>query len=110
MDKPTKKLEVFKKSDSENENTQEIVTVEKDSDISEDENDNIQTRIRALTNSSKFSIPMRETLASLMKSSNSSKREKDDSGRAKILSAPINTMGGDEMKMKDVVYDSKPEI
>ena len=50
---------MFEKTNFEIEEQQEIVPVETDSDISEDKNDDIQSRIRALPKSSKFSIPMK---------------------------------------------------
>ena len=45
--------------------------------------------IKALPNSSKFSIPMREKIGSLMKIRNSLKITQDELGRAKVLGVPI---------------------
>ena len=61
MDKSTTKLEgVFGKTSSENEKQQKIVAFEIDSDNSDYENGDIQSHIRALPNSSNFSIPMKK--------------------------------------------------
>ena len=64
---------------------------------------NINTNIRALPSSSKFSIPMMETLASLMKSHNPLKLTQDELGRANTLGIPILTLGDDDTKIKDIV-------
>ena len=70
VNKSTKKLgEIIKKSNSENENIQEIVPVEIESEI-----ENIQTNSRVLPDSSISSDLMTKTLGSLMSSSNSLKR------------------------------------
>ena len=64
VNQSTKNLgEVTKESNSENENNPEIVPVEIES-----EDENIQTNIRALPNSKKFSTLMTETLGALMNS------------------------------------------
>ena len=111
MDKSNKQLgETFLKPDSELENTQEIVLVVFGADNSEDENDNIQTRIGAPPKNSKFSIPMRETLASLMKSRNFVKMEQGYSGPAITLGAPIIALGGNKIKTKDIVCILSPEL
>ena len=69
LKKSTKKIsEVIKESNSENENNQEIVPVEVES-----EDENIQTNLRALPNSSMFSEQMKKTLGRLMSSANSLK-------------------------------------
>ena len=60
----TKTLEVFTKTDSENENHQELVPVESDSDVSDKKNDNI----KPLPNIPTPSDAMRETMGSLLKS------------------------------------------
>ena len=67
----TKKLgDDFKKPISENENIQKVVPIKIDSD---DEDENIKANIRALPNSNKFSIPMKEMFGALMNSRNSLK-------------------------------------
>ena len=102
----TKKIrKVIKKSNSEKENNQEIVPVEIES-----EDENIQTILRALPNSNKFSTLMTETLGALMNSKNSLKLIPDDFGRASILGVPINTLGDDRIQINDNVYDLTPEI
>ena len=106
VNESTKKLgEVIKESNSENENNQEIVPVEIES-----EDENIQTSIRTLPNSSKFSTNMMETLGAVMSSKNFLKLIQDKSGKASILGVPINTLGGDRIRIKDIIYDLTPEI
>ena len=105
LDETTKKLgEVIKGSNSENENNQEIVPV----DI-ESEDENIQTNLRALPNSSLFSDQMSKTLGRLMSSANSLRITPSTSG-AKILGVTINTLGGDRIQIKHNIYDLTPEI
>ena len=105
LKKSTKKIsEVIKESNSENENNQEIVPVEIES-----EDENIQTNLRALPNSSMFSDQMKKTLGRLMFSANSLKINITPSG-ATILGVPINTLGGDTIRIKGNDYDSTPEI
>ena len=105
LDETTKKLgDVIKESNSENENNQEIVTVEIESD-----DENIQTNLRALPNSSMFSDQMTKTLGRLMSSANSLKINSTPSG-ATILGVPIDTLGGDRIQLKDNIYDLTPEI
>ena len=103
----TKNLEVFQKQDSENENQQEIVPVEIHSDNSEDE---IRPNIRALPSFAKSGDLMRETLVSLMRSHNSLKIEQDDSGKATFLGVPLNTLGGDKMRINENEIEITPEI
>ena len=104
INKSTKKIKnVIKGSNSENENNQEIVPVEIES-----EDENIQTNLRALPNSSMFSDQMSKTLGRLMSSLNSLKI-KPSSG-ATILGVPINTLGGDRIQIKDNIYNLTPEI
>ena len=101
----TKKLgEVNKKSNSENENNQEIVPVEIES-----EDENLQTDKRALPNSSIFSDLMTKSLGRLMSSSNSLKKNFGPSG-ATILGVPIYTLGEDKLRIRNIVYDLTPEI
>ena len=89
VNKSSKKVgDILKESKSENEKNQEIVPV----DI-ESEDENIQTNLRALPNSSMFSDQMTKTLGRLMSSSNSLKIKSSPSG-ATILGVPINTLGG----------------
>ena len=105
LKKSTKKIsEVIKESNSENENNQEIVPVEVES-----EDENIQTNLRALPNSSMFSEQMKKTLGRLMSSANSLKINTTRSG-ATILGVPINILGGDRMQIKNIIYDLTPEI
>ena len=54
-DSHEKVTEVLKESDSEIENQQEVVSVETNTDDSEDENDNYQSHIRTLPSNSNFS-------------------------------------------------------
>ena len=103
--KSTKKVgAILRESNSENENFQEIVPVEIES-----EDENIQTNLRALPNSSMFSDQMTKTLGRLMSSSNSLKIKSTPSG-ATILGVPIYALGGDRLQIKDNVYDLTPEI
>ena len=101
----TKKIsKVIKESNSENENIHEIVPVEIES-----EDENIQTNLRALPNSSMFSDQMTKTLGRLMSSANSLKIIASPSCPT-ILGVPIFTLGGDRIQIKDNVYDLTPEI
>ena len=103
--KSTKKVgDILKETNSENENNQEIVPVEIESD-----DENIQTNLRALPNSSMFSDQMTKTLGRLMSSANSLKIIATPSGPT-ILGVPIFTLGGDRIQIKDNVYDLTPEI
>ena len=105
LKKSTKKIsEVIKETNSENDNNQEIIPVEKES-----EDENIQTNLRALPNSSIFSDQMTKTLGRLMSSLNSLKITASSSGPT-ILGVPIYTLGGDRIQIKDNVYDLTPEI
>ena len=106
LKKSTKKIsEVIKESNSENENNQEVVPVE-----TELEDENIQTNLRALPNSSMFSDQMKKTLGRLMSSANSLKTDTTPSGAATILGVPLNVLGGDRIQIKDNIYDLTPEI
>ena len=105
VNKSTKKIsEVIKESNSENDNNQEMIPFEKES-----EDENIQTNLRALPNSSIFSDQMTKTLGRLMSSLNSLKIKASPSGPS-ILGVPIYTLGGDRIQIKDNVYDLTPEI
>ena len=105
LKKSTKKIgEVIKETNYENENNQEIIPVEKES-----EDENIQTNLRDLPNSSMFSDKMTKTLGRLMSSLNSLKITASSSGPT-ILGVPIYTLGGDRIQIKDNVYDLTPEI
>ena len=105
VNKSTKKVgDILKESNSENENNQEIVPVEIES-----EDENFQTNLRALPNSSMFSDQMTKILGRLMSSANSLKIKSTPSG-ATILGVPINTLGGDRIQIKDNIYDLTPEI
>ena len=105
LDETTKKLgDVIKKTNSENENNQEIVPVEIES-----EDENIQSNLRALPNSSMFSDQMTKTLGRLMSSANSLKIISTPSG-ASILGVPIITLGGDKLRIRGNDYELTPEI
>ena len=104
LEESTKKVsEVIKESNPEIENNQEIVPVEIES-----ADENIQTNLRALPNSSIFSDSMAKTLGRLRSSLNSLKIQPSTSG-AKFLGVPIYTLGGDRMKTHDNVYELTPE-
>ena len=99
----TKKLgEVIKESNSENEDTQEIVPVEIKSQ-------DIQTNLRALPNSSIFKDLLTKTLGLLMSSSNSLRIKATPSGPTN-LGVPIYTLGGDKLRMRDNDHELTPEI
>ena len=105
VNKYTKKIgENIKESISEIVKNQEIVPVEIES-----EDENIQTNLRALPNSSISSDQMTKTLGRLMSSANSLKIKSTPSG-ATILGVPINTLGGDRIQIKGNIYDLTPEI
>ena len=105
VNKYTEKIsKVIKEPNSENANNQEIVPVEIES-----EDENIQTNLRALPNSSIFSDQIAKTLGGLMFSLTSLKIKPSPSG-ATILGVPINTLGGDRIQIKDNIYDLTPEI
>ena len=105
VNKSTKQIgEVIKESKSENENKREIVPVEIES-----EDENIQTNLGALPNSSMFSDQKTKTLGRLMSSSNSLKIKSSPSG-ATILGVPIMTLGGDRIQKKDNFFYFTPEI
>ena len=104
----TKKLDEVnkstKESNFENAKNQEIVPVEIES-----EDENIQTNLRALPNSSMFSNQMKKTLGRLMSSAISLKRDTTPSG-ATILGVPIITLGGDKLRIEGHDYELTPEI
>ena len=77
--------DTIKQSNSENENTQEIVLIEID---------NFQTNIKSLTNSSNYSKSMREMLGSLKSSRKPLKNTQDDFGQATVLGVPFQRSGG----------------
>ena len=98
VNKSTKKIsEVITESNTENDNNQEMIPFEKES-----EDENIQTNLRALPNSSIFSDQMTKTLGRLMSSLNSLKITASPSGPT-ILGVPIYTLGGDRIQIKDIV-------
>ena len=68
---PENSEEKIERTDSENENHQELVPIEIDSDNSEYENDNTKPHIGAFLNSSKFSKLKTENLGTLLRSHNS---------------------------------------
>ena len=103
VNQSTKKLgENIKESNSENENNQEIVPVE-----NELEDENIQTNLRALPNSSIFSELLTKTLGSLLSSSNSLKIKPSPSVPT-ILGVPIYTLGSEKLRIRDNVFDLTP--
>ena len=105
VNESTKKMgDVIKESNSKNENNQEIVPV-----AHETEDENIQTNLRALPNSSMFSDQMTKTLGRLMSSLNSLKITASPSGPTN-LGVPIFTLGGDRMQIKEKISDLTPEI
>ena len=92
---------ITKKLDTINESTQKISDVIKES--------NSKIDIKALPNSSKFSIAMRQMIGSLMNSRNSLKITEDESGRANILGVPIQISEGDTIKINENIYELTPE-
>ena len=97
----TKKLEEI------NESTQKVGDIIKESNS---ENNNIQTNLKSLPNSSNFSISMRQMLGSLMNSHNSLKIIQDEFRQAKILGVAIQISGADTIKINEKIYVSTPEI
>ena len=93
---------ITKKLDNINSNTQKISEVIKES--------NSEKIIKALPNSSQFSVSMREMLGSLMNSKNSLKITQDESGKANILGVPIQISGADTMKINENIYELTPEV
>ena len=72
--------------------------------------DDIKCKIKALLNSSKFSISMREMIGSLQNTRSSLKITQDESVRANILDVPIQISEADTIKLKENIYDLTPEI
>ena len=93
---------ITKKLDNINKSTQKISDVIKES--------NSEKIIKALPNSSQFSVSMREMLGSLMNSKNSLKITQDESGKANILGVPIQISGADTMKINENIYELTPEV
>ena len=77
--------------------------MEIDSDNSEGDN------VRALPNSSIFSELMTKTLGSLMSSSKSLKIKSSPSGPT-VLGVPMNTLGGDKLRIRENEYKLTPDI
>ena len=71
---------------------------------------NSEKLIKALPNSSQFSVSMRQMLGSLMNSKNSLKITQDELGRANILGVPIQISGADTIKIDENIYELTPEI
>ena len=111
LDESTNKLsEVISPSKSKNENNQEIVPVEIVSADFEDENIDKKIGIKALPDSFKFSILMKNTIGNLMSSKNSLKIDQDErTGGALVNGVPILILGGDSWKIGDNVYKRTPE-
>ena len=98
INKTTKNIsDVIKKSNSENENHQEIIPVEIES-----QDETIQTNLGPIPNSSIFSDLLSKTLGRLMSSLNSLEMKPFPSG-ATILGVPIHTLGGDKLRIRDIV-------
>ena len=97
----TKKSRIFRKSDFETEKQQKIVPVEIDS---ADGND-FKQNIGVFSNICKSSDLLREPFGSIKRSNKSLGTDEDDTGRAKILRVFICTLGGDELKIDEDVYD-----
>ena len=93
---------ISKKLDTINESTKELGDVIKES--------NSEKIIKALSNSSQFSISMRQMLGSLLNSKNSLKITQDESGRANILGVPIQISGVDTIKVNENIYELTPEV
>ena len=94
---------ITKRLNKVNESTQKLGDVIRDS--------NSEKLEKALTNSSKFSISMRQMIGSLLNSENSLKTTQDgESGRAKILGKPIQISGADTIKIYENIYELTPEI
>ena len=85
----------------------ETVPVEVESDNSD--GDNTNPNITALPNSSILSDLMTKTLGRLMSSATSLKIKSSPSG-ASIPRVPLNTLGGDKLRISDNNYESTPEI
>ena len=96
--------DLMKKSNSENENNQEIVPVE-----IQLEDGNIQTKLRALPNSSVSSDSMIKPIDSLMSSFNSVKTKPSPSCLT-ILGDPIYTLGCNKLRIRDNDYELTPEV
>ena len=87
--------EVLKESNSENENNQEIVSVEIES-----EDENIQINPKAFPISNKFSTSMMKTLGVLINSKNTLKLVQEKLGRAAVLGVSVITLG-DRIRRND---------
>ena len=105
VNKSTKKIsEVIKESNSENAKNQEIAPVEIES-----EDKSIQTKLRALPNSSIFSESISKTLERWLSSLNSLK-SKPSPSETTILGVPIYTLGGNKLRIRHNVYELTPEV
>ena len=89
---------------------QELVHFEVYSKFSENENEDILPKMRFVPNFSKYSDLVTETLGSLMGSDNSLNIVQKDKGTVTIIGVPIYTLGGDKIKLKDIVFDRSPKI
>ena len=98
---------ITKKLEEVNDSTQKVGDIMKES-ISEI--NNIQTKIKSLPKSTKFSILMEQMLGSLMNNHQSLKITQDKAGRANILDAPIQILGVDTIKINENICNSTPEI
>ena len=88
---------ITKKLDTINESTKKISEVVKEL--------NSEKFIKALPNSSKISIPMKQMLGSLMNRRNSLKITQDKSGRATNLGVPIQISEGDTIKVSENISE-----
>ena len=98
---------VLKESISENGNIQEIVPVEIESDFLE--GDKTNHNMKALPNSSIFSVLMTKTLGRLMSSANSLIIKTSPSASS-IFGVPIYILGGDKLRIRDNDYELNPEF
>ena len=103
INEPTRKTgEVITESISIIENNQEMVPVENES-----KDENIRTNPKAHPNSSVFRELITETLSFLM---SSSKSKKNFPSRESIPGAPIHTLVGDKLRIRDNDYELTPKI
>ena len=104
MNESSKKLgEVCEKANSEIKKIQKLIAIAVNLDDSQDETvDNITAR-KNVSNTSKFSKMMKETLVFLLKSQNSPRIEQDTIGQASINRVPIQIMGVNSLKIQDKI-------
>ena len=98
-----------KKSDSENENHQELLPVEINSGDPKNETIDNESAKKNLPNSSKFIKMMEESLSLLLKSKICVRIEQDTLDQANINGTPIQILGGDTLKICDSLSELTPE-